>query len=246
MLGAVPARLGYGRELNKERDAAYESIKGQALAGGCMGRAAKRFTVLEEYASRRVRKHVEIYEAVAEEFHSEEMFSGIRLETLRQTIKIAIHNECLGIHEMNIRDCHAAGDGAPGALEASAKRLPGIEDRIFDAADDRIRVIASTEAARRTVALAGPPTRVIPTASEDVSKSKDAESVGNQIGRLMDEARLTAEQIAAKLDVQPRSIYRHMADEARPRKGHLAAYERVFSQALDRKVVISETSLKRH
>ena len=247
MLDAVSTRLrDYGRDLNKERDAAYESVKGQAMAGGCMGRGAKRFAILEEFASRRVRKQVEIYQAVAEEFNSEEMLSGVRLETLRQTIKTAIHNECLGIHELNIRDCHAAGDGAPSALEASAKRLPGIEARIFDAANDKLRVIESTEAARRAMKPLRPPMPIVRPIRDDIPEAYRKESTGSQIRRLMDESHLTAEQIAPELDVDPRSIYRHIADEARPRKRHLRAYEKVFSQALDRKVLITDTSVKSH
>lgn len=69
-------------------------------------------------------------------------------------------------------------------------------------------------------------------------------SVASQIEQLRVECRLTVEQLADKMKLEPRSVYRHLAG-TKPRIGHLGAYENVFSELLGRKVVISDTSAKR-
>ena len=76
-------------------------------------------------------------------------------------------------------------------------------------------------------------------------ESQKAETVGEQIDSLRAECRYTVEELAEKLGIQPRSVYRHLSGEAIPRKPHLGAYERVFSERLGRKVFIIQTSGKR-
>ena len=71
------------------------------------------------------------------------------------------------------------------------------------------------------------------------------ETIGAQIERLRLECRLTVEELAEVLGVEVRSVYRHRSGQSTPRPGHLAAYERLFSQRLERKVVLSLMSGKR-
>lgn len=72
------------------------------------------------------------------------------------------------------------------------------------------------------------------------------ESVAEQLERLRDECRLTVDELADKLDIEPRSVYRHLAGTSAPRLKQIGAYERVFAEILERKIVIKTTSGKRH
>lgn len=71
-----------------------------------------------------------------------------------------------------------------------------------------------------------------------------SEPLNQQIEALRVECRMTVEELAEGLDVTPRSAYRHLSGEASPRDRHIAAYEKLFSQKLGRKVRL-ETSPKR-
>jgi len=71
-----------------------------------------------------------------------------------------------------------------------------------------------------------------------------AESISEQIKRLKDECDITAEEIAEVLGVVPRSIWKHLAGTTVPRRGHLAAYERLFSDRLKRSVTFQKVSKK--
>jgi DNA-binding transcriptional ArsR family regulator len=64
------------------------------------------------------------------------------------------------------------------------------------------------------------------------------ETIGAQINRLRQESQLTIEQLAEEVDVNRRTVERHLADDSRPYDRHLSAYGRVFSKCLNRKVVI--------
>jgi|ERR1035438_123673 DNA-binding transcriptional regulator YiaG len=68
------------------------------------------------------------------------------------------------------------------------------------------------------------------------------ETIGEQIKYLRDECRLTIEDLAPKLGIEPRSIQRHEANQSKPHARHLAAYERVFSKLLKRQIVINKMS----
>lgn len=67
------------------------------------------------------------------------------------------------------------------------------------------------------------------------------ESIADQIRQLRRESALTVDEIASALDVDARSINRHLAGKAKPRRAHIVAYEKLFSERLNRKVII-----KRH
>jgi len=68
------------------------------------------------------------------------------------------------------------------------------------------------------------------------------ETVATQINRLREECHLTAEELAEKIGIEPRSVQRHLAGSSVPHGRHVRAYERVFSNLLNRQVVISKMS----
>jgi len=90
-----------------------------------------------------------------------------------------------------------------------------------------------------------PPTK--PTAKA-VEPRKPDTTLSEQIEKLRDEARLTNEELADKINIEPRSLYRHLSGTP-PRARHIAAYEQFFSDKLARKVLLQnviKTSGKRH
>jgi DNA-binding transcriptional ArsR family regulator len=58
------------------------------------------------------------------------------------------------------------------------------------------------------------------------------------------ESRLTVEDLAEAIELQPRSVYRHLAGIAIPRPRHLAAYEWTFSKRLHREIHLPNVSKK--
>src|ERR1017187_329056 len=71
------------------------------------------------------------------------------------------------------------------------------------------------------------------------------EPIADQLRRLREESRLTDRKLAEELGIDARSVERHFAGKATPRIGHIGGYERVFSSALKRKIVITKTPVKR-
>jgi hypothetical protein len=69
------------------------------------------------------------------------------------------------------------------------------------------------------------------------------QTIGQQIDALRLDCGWTAEYLAERVEITPRSVYRHISDADRPSKLNLAKYQRVFSQQLERKVVIDATSV---
>ncbi len=105
-------------------------------------------------------------------------------------------------------------------------------------ADVAARLIdAAHKSTRKLTQAVQPPT---PIPAEDRKPS-----IAEQIRTLQDECNLTAQVLADALEIDPRSVFRHLAGEAVPRRGHIAAYERLFSEKLGRTVRI-KTSVKRH
>jgi hypothetical protein len=68
------------------------------------------------------------------------------------------------------------------------------------------------------------------------------ESLGAHIKRLQGECGITTEEIAEALEVVPRSIYKHLAGQTVPRRVHLAAYEKLFSERLKRSVTLQRSA----
>ena len=84
---------------------------------------------------------------------------------------------------------------------------------------------------------------------EESFVDREAPSIGKQIEALRLECGWTAEELAEKMDISARSTYRHISAQDTPSKLNLAKYQRIFSEALHRTVVISTTSVnvsKRH
>jgi DNA-binding XRE family transcriptional regulator len=66
-------------------------------------------------------------------------------------------------------------------------------------------------------------------------------TVGQQIRRLREEARMTIEDLASEVGLASRNVRRHEAGESQVRSKNVREYERVFSKRLKRMVVL-ETS----
>ena len=85
--------------------------------------------------------------------------------------------------------------------------------------------------------------------SEKAATQEDApqhcEPLSEQIRALKNECDLTAEELASALQVDTRSIQRHLAGDALPRRKHLAVYEEFFSKRLGRTVTLKRPH-KRH
>ncbi|MGA7343876.1 MAG: helix-turn-helix transcriptional regulator [Terracidiphilus sp.] len=69
-----------------------------------------------------------------------------------------------------------------------------------------------------------------------------SESIGEQIRQLREECLLTNEQLAEALDVDRRSVVRHISGDNRPSKQHIAKYQEIFSARLGKEVRL-KTSL---
>jgi DNA-binding XRE family transcriptional regulator len=68
------------------------------------------------------------------------------------------------------------------------------------------------------------------------------ESIGTQINRLRTECGLTVEELAEAVEIDARSVYRHLSDQTKPYARYISAYQRVFSKLLKRQIVISKMS----
>jgi hypothetical protein len=71
-------------------------------------------------------------------------------------------------------------------------------------------------------------------------ESQKAETISVQIDRLRQECRLTLEELAEKTGITTRSVQRHVAGDSDPYDRNVRAYERVFSNLLNRHVVIKK------
>lgn len=67
-----------------------------------------------------------------------------------------------------------------------------------------------------------------------------SESTASQLKRLRDECDLTTEAMAQAVGIDPRNVRRHLAGATLPRRSHIAAYEKLFSEQLGKTI-----SLKR-
>jgi hypothetical protein len=83
-----------------------------------------------------------------------------------------------------------------------------------------------------------------PAATSEQTEASQSDPTCAQLARLRAEANISVEELAKEIDAQPRSVYRHLSGKALPRPSHLWAYQRIFSQRLGRKVLISKTSGK--
>jgi hypothetical protein len=65
-----------------------------------------------------------------------------------------------------------------------------------------------------------------------------SETLGEQINRLRQECDLTEEELAEKIDIDIRTVQRHIADACAPYARNRTAYGRIFSKILKRNIVI--------
>jgi len=72
------------------------------------------------------------------------------------------------------------------------------------------------------------------------------EPIGSQLRRLQERARLSTEELAERVGLTPRSVFRHLSGKSIPRLNHIGAYEHIFSEVLETTIVIDITSVKRH
>jgi DNA-binding transcriptional ArsR family regulator len=79
-----------------------------------------------------------------------------------------------------------------------------------------------------------------PPLTPSAVNTPDRETIAEQLTRLREESRMTFEELAEKVRVNPRTVQRHIAGDSIPYSRHIAAYERVFSRLLDRKVLIKK------
>jgi hypothetical protein len=75
-----------------------------------------------------------------------------------------------------------------------------------------------------------------------VQPESTEETIGNQIERLRIECDVTVESLAEALQVDVRQIYRHQAGETTPRKTNLGAYQKFFSERLNRTITLRTSS----
>jgi hypothetical protein len=66
-------------------------------------------------------------------------------------------------------------------------------------------------------------------------------NIGQRIKQLMDESRLTEQELAEKIDIDVRSVQRHIAGSA-ARKKQIRAYEALFTKLLKRNILLNKTS----
>jgi DNA-binding XRE family transcriptional regulator len=72
--------------------------------------------------------------------------------------------------------------------------------------------------------------------------SVKADTLGSQINRLRQECHLTVDELAEKIDIDVRSVRRHLKDDSVPYDRHIWAYQRLFSKLLNRQVVLRQMS----
>ncbi len=226
------------RLVNQERNAAYEDVK-RHCQGDCMARAIKRFETVEAFAIRKACEHVEIYKLVAEQPGAKPLLSASRLQQLREDIKRSIHLECISVMEMNVRDCQAAGTGRTLALEALTKNMPGIEARIFDFANDKIRVLEASSRTQKASRL------LKVSVDSPAAKGSHEKKLGPQLKALFEETNLTLEELAEKLGIDPTNVSRHFQGRSTPTPRNRRKYERVLSKLLNQQIVITKTQAKR-
>lgn len=132
-------------------------------------------------------------------------------------------------------------NGVPGAMIVGYHGLaiPDIENHLRTVLSEiRSQYERGIAPSQRGAAVASLFSEV-PTQSDN---QPSQESLAEQIKRLKDECDITAEEIAEALGVVPRSIFKHLAGKTVPRRGHLTAYERLFTDRLGRSVTLRKVT----
>jgi len=84
--------------------------------------------------------------------------------------------------------------------------------------------------------------RIATTAASGIQPPVVPRSVAEQIDALRIESDFTIERLAALVNLEPRTVQRHIAGETTPNARLIFRYENAFSKALKRQVVISKLS----
>jgi gas vesicle protein len=71
-------------------------------------------------------------------------------------------------------------------------------------------------------------------------------SISEQLKSLQSECRMTAEEIAEPIQIEPRSVYRHLSGDTMPRRRQIAAYEKLFSERTGRAIRIDASASDRN
>jgi hypothetical protein len=66
----------------------------------------------------------------------------------------------------------------------------------------------------------------------EMKQADDGNSLGSQIKSLRLECDLSVEELATAIEVEPRTVYKHLSDRVVPRRERVTAYEKLFSKAL--------------
>ena len=91
------------------------------------------------------------------------------------------------------------------------------------------------------IASASPLLIMAMTAARSAQRANVEISLSAQIKRLQIECDISAEKMAEAVGIVPRSIYKHLAGKTVPRRGHVAAYEKLFSERLNRPVTLKRS-----
>jgi hypothetical protein len=235
-----------------------------------MGRAARRLEILKEFASRKVRVQIKIYESVAKKYRCDDMLSTERLDRLREEIATSVKFECQSVKEMSEHDCHAAGEWDPSAIEALARHYPVIAGHIEGVANTELRVLKAEAAARplrvrtrKTDNLANeakkklkpidpvrrkhPKTHVAAGPKQIVKKSKHPKKepkiqtpLGININRLRKECGWSFDELAKQAGVDKSLILRLVNDGKGAHPRTLKLYADAFARELKRSITVPD------
>jgi ribosome-binding protein aMBF1 (putative translation factor) len=133
--------------------------------------------------------------------------------------------------------CYQLETAAIARLDPSAARIEIISANMKDRAKAKALEEYLTEKEKNRLRQTDSQTTA--TAPEPV------ESIGAQINRLREQCRWTLERLAEAVEIDPTNVSRHLSDKSVPHLKNLGAYERVFSKALGKNIVIHKTPRKR-
>ena len=130
---------------------------------------------------------------------------------------------------------------APQLLPPSAYAASGVD------------IASASPLLKMAMAAAGRGTLFQP--SNTGTQDQEPPSIGAELRRLLDEARLRPEDIAEEIEIEARNVYRHLAGATVPSLVNVGKYEKALTMHLGRLVKlptpvkrqnVSKTSAKRH
>jgi DNA-binding XRE family transcriptional regulator len=100
---------------------------------------------------------------------------------------------------------------------------------------------ADYAAAGVDIASGSPLLIMMAAAARGAQRAEEETSLPAQIKRLQNECGISAEKMAEAVGIDPRSIYKHLAGQTVPRRNHITAYEKLFSERLNRPVSLRKS-----